>query len=209
MKNQSMKSYLLVFTAISIVFLWGCENNSQQSLWTQIQQLGQEKTDLKLQVEQLQKENERLESQVATLSSLEQEVRLEALSGLERIEISKRSGLYDKDEDGKAESLIVYVQPFDDTGDTIKIVGNVIVQLWDLNRESNEAQIAEWQVEPAQLKQLWAGTFMTNYYRLKFDVENMLTGSEKELTVKITFTDYLTGRILRTQRVVQGKSYAN
>ena len=202
MKEQSTKPYLIVLTAIFILFLWGCENNSQQSLWTQIQQLGQEKTDLKLQVEQLEKENEQLKGQVATLFSLEQEVRLEALSGLERIEISKRSGLYDKDEDGKIESLIVYVQPFDDTGDTIKIVGEVTAQLWDLNRESSEAQIAEWQIGPAELKQLWAGSFMTNYYRLKFDVENMLTGNEKELTVKIAFTDYLTGRTLRTQRAV-------
>ena len=202
MKEQSIKPHLIVLTAIFILFLWGCENNSQQSLWTQIQQLGQEKTDLKLQVEQLEKENERLESQVATLSSLDREVRLEALSGLERIEISKRSGLYDKDKDGKVESLIVYVQPFDDTGDTIKIVGEVIVQLWDLNRESSKAQIAEWQIEPAQLKQLWAGTFMTSYYRLKFDVENLLTGNEKELMVKIAFTDYLTGRTLRTQRTI-------
>jgi hypothetical protein len=204
-----MKSHLILLVVIPIALLLGCENSSKQPLWSQIQQLGKEKTDLKLQVKQLQKENEQLQGQVATLSSLEREVRLEALSGLERIEISKRSGLYDKDDDGKNESLIVYVQPFDDTGDTIKIVGKVIVQLWDLNRESNEAQIAEWQIEPAQLKQYWAGTFMTNYYRLKFDVANMLTGSEKELTVKVTFTDYLTGRTLRAQKVIQGKSHAN
>jgi outer membrane murein-binding lipoprotein Lpp len=197
-----MKSHLILLAVIPIALLLGCENSSRQPLWSQIQQLGREKTDLKLQVKQLQKKNEQLQSQVATLSSLEREVRLEALSGLERIEISKRSGLYDKDDDGKKESLIVYVQPFDDTGDTIKIVGKVIVQLWDLNRESNEAQIAQWQIEPTQLKRLWAGTFMTNYYRLKFDVANMLTGGEKELTVKVSFTDYLTGRTLRTQRAV-------
>ena len=197
-----MKSHLTVLAVIMTFFLWGCESNSNQSLWSQIKQLGQEKTDLKLQVEQLQKENEQLQGQVATLSSVEREVRLEALSGLERIEISKRSGLHDKDDDGTQESLVVYVQPFDDNGDTVKIVGEVIVQLWDLNKESSKAQIAEWQIEPSQLKQLWAGTFMTNYYRLKFDVANMLTGDEKELNVKVTFADYLTGRTLRTHRVI-------
>jgi outer membrane murein-binding lipoprotein Lpp len=198
-----MKSRLILLAIISAALLSGCNNNSEQSLWTQIQQLAKEKTDLKVQLEKTQKENEQLKTQLVALSSLDRQVRLEALSGLQRIQISKRTGLYDKDDDVKLESFIVYVQPFDDTGDTVKIVGKMIIQLWDLNAQEEHAQIAEWQVEPEQLKESWADTFMTNYYRLKFDEVNLLALQQKELTVKVTFIDYLTGKTLQAQKVVK------
>ena len=44
---------------------------------------------------------------------------------------------------------------------------------------------------------------MTSYFRLTFDVSELLGDNEKELTVKVTFTDYITGNILRKQKVIK------
>jgi len=200
-----MKSQVSLVAAVAAVIMFvvsGCGNN-QQSLWDQIKQLGSEKTELKLQVEKLQAENKQLAQQVETLSVLSPELRLDAIPTVEKIELGKRCGIYDKDRDGIKEKLIVYVCPLDRTADTIKTPGRVTVQLWNLNSNKDKALIAKWQIEPAELIKLWSGTLMTNYYRLKFDVRDLLDGSETELTIKVDFTDYVTGKLLSAQRVIK------
>ncbi len=204
-KTASAIKYGLVVTALAACALVsGCGRGMEKSLFSQVKLLAEEKTELKLQVEKLQDENEELTKRVETLSALGPEVRLEVLGRLESIEISSRSGLYDKDrdEDGTKETLVVYVRTIDDAGDAIKAVGSVEVQLWDLEAEDN-ARLAQWRIKPEELKRLWSSTVMTSYFRLTFDVSELLRDNEKELTVKVTFTDYITGNILRKQRVIK------
>ena len=202
-KTASAIEYRLVIAALAICALvLGCDRGTEKNLFSQVKLLAEEKTELKLQVEKLQGENEELTKRVKTLSALGPEVRLEVLGRLESIGISTRSGLYDKDKDGTKETLIVYVRTIDDAGDAIKAVGSVEVQLWDLEAQDN-ARLARWRIKPEELKRLWSSTVMTSYFRLTFDVSELLRDNEKELTVKVTFTDYITGNILRKQRVIQ------
>ncbi len=193
----------LFVTVLVVCAACGCQEQSQTSLWDQIKDLGEEKVTLREQNEKLQSENKQLKGQVKTLSGLGPEVRLEAFAAIKKIEISKRSGLFDKDDDGIKEKLIVYVRPSDDTGDTVKIPGTITVQLWNLNNESDEAMLASWKLEPEEIKMLWAGTFMTNYYRLTFDIAEIPAGQGQELTVKVRFVDYVTGKTLTAQKVIQ------
>ena len=193
----------LFVTVLVVCAACGCQEQSQNSLWDQVKTLGKEKVTLRGQNEKLQTENEQLKEQVETLSALGPEVRLEAFAAIKKVEIGKRSGLFDKDGDGVKEKLIVYVRPSDDTGDTVKIPGTITVQLWNLNNESDEAMLASWKFEPEEIKTLWASTFMTNYYRLTFDIAEILAGQEQELTVKVRFVDYVTGKILTAQKVIQ------
>ena len=193
----------LFVTVLVVCAACGCQEQSQTSLWDQIKDLGEEKVTLREQNEKLQSENEQLKGQVKTLSGLGPEVRLEAFAARKKIEIGKRSGLFDKDDDGIKEKLIVYVRPSDDTGDTVKIPGTITVQLWNLNNESDEAMLASWKLEPEEIKMLWAGTFMTNYYRLTFDIAEIPAGQGRELTVKVRFVDYVTGKNLTAQKVIQ------
>ena len=179
----------------------GC-GSSTENLWDQITQLGQERNTLETEVEQLRSENKTLSGQVETLSSLRPDVRLDALSTLSKIEFGKRTGFFDKDKDDKVEKLIVYLQTIDDSEDVVKAVGAVEVELWNLNAEASGAFVHKWLVEPTELKKLWAKTFMSSYYRLDFDVSDMLTDDMGELTVKVRFTEYLTGKVFKKQSVV-------
>jgi hypothetical protein len=202
-KTASAIKYRLVVAALAVCALvLGCDRGTEKTLFDQIKLLAEEKTELKLQVEKLQDDNEELTKRVKTLSALGPEIRLGVLGRLESIEISGRSGLYDKDKDGTKETLVVYVRTIDDAGDAIKAAGSVEVQLWDLEAEDN-ARLAQWRIKPEELKRLWSSTVMTSYFRLTFDVSELLRDNEKELTVKVTFTDYITGNILRKQRVIQ------
>lgn len=185
-----------------LFFIFGCGGGSSGNLWDQINQLGQERKTLETEVEQLRADNKELSGQVEKLVSIGPEVRVDVLSTVSKIELGKRTGLFDKNKDGKLEKLIVYLKPIDDSGDGIKAIGAVDVELWDLNAEVSDARIRKWRVEPRELKKLWAMTFMSTYYRLSFDVGDMLGDDMGELTVKVTFTDYLTGKVFRGQAVI-------
>ncbi len=202
-KTASAIKYRFVVAALAVcAFVLGCDGGADKSVFDQIKLLSEEKTELKLQVEKLQGANDELTKRVETLTSIGPEIRLAVLGRLASVEISGRSGLYDKDKDGTKETLVVYVRTIDDAGDAIKAVGSVEVQLWDLEAEDN-ARLAQWRIEPEELKRLWSSTVMTSYFRLTFDVGELLGDNEKELTVKVTFTDYITGNILRKQTVIK------
>jgi hypothetical protein len=150
-------------------------------------------------------ENKQLKEQIATLMGIDKPARTEALSTITSIEITSRSGLYDKNKDNKKETLIVYLKPIDDMGDVIKAAGAVDVELWNLNAKPQEALLKSWAIEPKELKKNWSGSLMTCYYKLQFDVNSVLTGKEKDLTLKAQFTDYLTGKVLKGQQVINSR----
>ena len=192
------------FTITALCFLASCGSGPPNApLWEQIGIINTEKNELQMQVKQLEEQNAQLHEENQALLSIEKADHLAAMDRLKRIAIRDRSGFYDKNKDGTSESLVIYLETIDSAEDRIKAPGQVQVELWDLNRPEIQARIGQWTVKPEELKTLWASTIMTNYYRLVFPVGDQLTGSEKELTVKILFIDILTGKTLRDQYVFE------
>ncbi|MBC8378784.1 MAG: hypothetical protein H8E62_06385 [Planctomycetes bacterium] len=191
----------IIFT-LAVVLCGGCGNGANPLL-TDIDNLKSENTELSLKVESLQQENTQLAGQVNTLSALDKDVRLDSLDTLDEIRIAKRTGLYDKDKDGTRETLVVYIEPLDTTQDFIKAVGTAQVELWDLDADPAAAKLAEWSLTPEQLHPLWGGNIFAGYYRLSFPIANIVTGQAKELTVKVTFTDMLSGKVLGDQTTIK------
>lgn len=178
---SARRTSLLVLITIAI-FLCGCGQN---------------------QTQKLQEENDSLRRQIETMSTLTPEIRLEAISVLRKIKIRSRSGFYDKDKDGKKDLLKVYVQPIDSDGDNVKASGSVRIQLWDINGETDPGLLRTWQIGPQQLKQFWAKTFLTHYYRLTFDVKDIAGDLDKELKLKVIFTDYVTGKVFEEHIMIK------
>ncbi|MFQ6035613.1 MAG: hypothetical protein ACE5NM_07160 [Sedimentisphaerales bacterium] len=195
---------LLTSVFCLLVFSGGCENASKGkiSLAEQIEKLNEEKTRLQQQLEQAGAENEKLRKRLQVLSGLPEDLKGENLYRLQSIKISRYTNLYDKDKDDKKEQLIVYIQPIDQDGDIIKAAGAVDVQLWDLSKESQQALLGQWHVGPETLKKLWFATLMT-HYKLTFDVADKIDEFKEPLTVKVTFTDYLTGKVFKEQKVIK------
>jgi len=194
---------LLLCFYILMHFAGGCENAGKGKipLAEQIEKLNEEKTQLQAQIEQAKAENEKLKERLHVLSSLPEKVKGENLYNLQSVRIGRYTNFYDEDKDGKKEKLIVYIQPIDTDGDIIKVAGAVEVQLWDLSKEKEQALLAEWHVGPNQLKKLWFATLMT-HYKLTFDVADKIGEFKDPLTVKVTFTDYLTGKVFQEQKVI-------
>ena len=200
-----------IFIALAAVLLAGCSGGKKRS-WDTLEACIQENTDLSMRVQSLESENTQLAEQVNTLSILDAAARLDALDTLEKIRIGKRTGFYDKDDNGTKEILVVYLEPLDTAQDYTKAVGKVTIQLWDLNASEDKAKEAEWTLEPTELHKTWGGTLFAGYYRIKLPLKDVLSGRETknrvgtahptELTLKVTFTDYLTGKVLTEQKVI-------
>ncbi|MCK4913757.1 MAG: hypothetical protein KAS69_04075 [Planctomycetes bacterium] len=186
---------------IIVIFTFGCEQKSSTQKIS-IDTVDQ-KLQLKAELEQYKSENEQLKEQLEILTDLPKNVRLETLHNLTRVKMTNYTNLYDKDKDGKFETLIVYIQPLDDDGDAVKAAGTVDVQLWNLNKTEGNALIGQWRVEPEELKKNWFATLLTINYRLTFDVSDKIESFNEPLTVKAIFTDYLSGKVFNEQKVIK------
>ena len=172
-------------------------------LQNEIQGLTDEKAQLQKEMDQTKAENEQLKKQNKVLSGLPDEVKSENLSNIQEVQITKLTNLDDKDKDGKKELLIVYIRPIDKEGDVTKAPGQVDVELWDLEKEPGQARLGKWRIEPKELKKLWFSTVMGTNYRLTFDVGDKAIDPTEPLTVKVAFTEYITGKVFKEQTVIK------
>jgi len=197
---------VLLCSCALAVFVAGCEtpDSQKKTLSEQIETLKQDKSRLTRQIEQSKSNNKELHKQINTLHNLTGEIELEKLYDVQRLKITKHSNFHDKDKDkeGKKETLIIYIQPIDQDGDIVKAAGSVDVQLLDLNEEQPQL-LGRWHVGPVELRKLWFNALMMTNYRLAFDVSGKVQTFEEPLTVNVTFTDYLTGKVFKEQKVIK------
>lgn len=206
--------FCLLSAVLCILLLGGCQEKAKSPKAGSKPLVGvkaeQSEVSLKRENEELKAENKQLKEQLETLMGIDKPARVEAISAISSIELTSRCGIYDKkskDSNGtaKKKTLMVYLRPVDDMGDCIKAAGALKIELWNLDAKPNEALLKSWQIEPKNLRKKWSGSLLTSYYKLPFDVNSILTGKEKELTLKVEFTDYLTGKILKAQMVVNSR----
>ena len=165
------------------------------------QQIAREKTELMRDLQQCRAENEQLLGQIKTLSAVPESQRVNPYT-LTSIAVTKYSNFYDKNTDGIREKFIVYFTPIDPEGDAVKAAGTVNVQLWNLDNLNGQALIQQWQIEPNDLRTMWFDTLVSASYRLVLDTPEQLDILADPLTVKVTFTDYLTGEVFRAQQAI-------
>lgn len=187
-----------------LAFVAGCDNTYTESpLQERVESLTIQQKQLESQLEQSTAENEQLQKQIHTLSGLPEQLKGENLYSIQNVEIGKYTGLFDKDKDGTKEKLIVYIEPIDEQGDIIKAAADVEVELWDLSKTDGSALLAKWPpVKPNELKKLWFDSMLKINYRLTFDVTDIVKSFDEPLTVKVTFTDYLSGKVFKKQKVI-------
>jgi len=166
-----------------------------------VEALQREKAEVARHLEQCQVETVQLQDQIKAMAALPRDSRMNPYK-LTGIRIARYTGFYDNDKDGRREKLLVYVQPIDENGDIIKAAGTVHVQLWNLEDPNSAVLLGQWQVRPAQLHKLWISALVSEY-RIPFDVSLTPELLARPLTVKVTFTDYLTGEIFREQHVIK------
>lgn len=191
--------------ALAAIFLAGCGIGSERvsPLEMKVRDLEREKTQLAGQLEQSRAETEQMKAQVKALAVLPQDKKENQFYALSAVKIARFTDFYDKKGDGKRETLIVYVQPIDRAGDAIKTAAAVSIQLWNLSDPNGQALLGQWQVSPDDLYKRWFDTLTSTAFRLTFDAPVTPAALAQPLTVRMTFTDYLTGQVFTDQYVIQ------
>lgn len=193
---------LLMMTLVPLLPA-GCSVGSARKdpLEIEAQRLALEKAELMRDLQQNKAENAQLAEQIKALSALGPDRPLTPYQ-LTSVRTSRYTNFYDKNNDGKREKLIVYLQPVDTAGDTVKAAGTVNVQLWNLNNPNGQALLDQWQVEPDELHRMWIRSMISSNYRLTFETPDALDVLAEPLTLRVIFTDYLTGEVFRAQQVI-------
>jgi len=189
--------FCLLTSVFCILVFAGCEEKQNVESSSVKKEVRDTNSPTKLSAEVAQ-----LTKQVESLMGLNKDARTAALSTLRAVELLSKSGLYVNDTTKKKDKLVVYLKPIDDMGDAVKAAGEVNIELWNLNAKPETALIGQWKVSPEELKKKWTSSLMSTHYKLDFDVSDKLTGKEKELTLKTQFTDYLTGKVFKSQLVI-------
>jgi hypothetical protein len=99
--------------------------------------------------------------------------------------------------DGKG--LRVYVVPSDTAGEKIKAAGSFVVEAFDLKRQG-EQRIGKWDFPIEQAAKNWFGQAMLYTYVLEAPWQTH--PEHGDLTLKVTFTDGLTGRVFEAQKQI-------
>jgi hypothetical protein len=173
-------------------------------------QLRRENTELRDSVRQ---KDDALVAQKATIDELHSQLDvarsikeddLKRVFYPERLIIDKLTGGADYDRKPGDDGVTVYLKPVDRAGDVIKVAGDLRIQLYDLAEPPGKNFIGEYFIPVDQIGELWHGKLMTNHYTIKCPWPK-LSPEHSEITVRATFVDYLTKRVVSAQTTCQVK----
>lgn len=129
------------------------------------------------------------------------ETQLAKLFTVHAIELLQLTGGSDPDPSRPGdEGIRVYAMPTDDVGDPIKAAGSFKVELFDLNKSSDNL-LGTWEFSAEQIRSLWYGKLFQ--YRYVLPCPWQTVPSHADLTVKVSFSDGLTGRIFIAQKPIK------
>jgi hypothetical protein len=181
----------------------GCASKPSQAnieLRRQIQSLDAQVADL----------NRRHDADAATIRALQQQSgpvqpslpqeRLEKLFTVHGLSFGRLTGGADLDQNKPGdEGVKVYIVPTDDAGQPLKAAGSFVIELFDLNKPGDNL-VGRWAFSTEQARQNWFGHALLYTYVLTCPWQN--PPEHRDLTLKATFRDELTGREFSIQKVI-------
>ena len=141
------------------------------------------------------------QKQITTLQGLGNK-RLEKLYHVTAVQLDRLTGGDDYDGKPGDDGVTVYLQPVDQDGHVIKAAGGIRIELFDLANPNGQLRIGEYRLDVDHARKAWHGRLMTHHYTIKCPWR---IGPPKhdEITVRAEFTDYLTGKTYRGQKLVK------
>jgi hypothetical protein len=184
-----------------LVFISGCYHPSAAN-----NKLRNENEDLRDKIKELDR---RHAADEATIKALEQKegtppeissAKVGQLFTVHGIRLGRLTGGDDWDSSKPGQDGIkVAVEPFDEQGEKLKAAGTVVVDAFDL-AAAKDHQIGHWTFDATQTRDGWLGSFLYCYV-LKCPWQKVPTHGE--ITVRVAFTDLLTGRQFTAQKAVK------
>lgn len=198
--RRSLSGMALVSASLLLIVTAGCQAPRKPALERELVQcretLAQQRDQLAAQQTQIQT----LTTQLDAVRGIDADD-LKRIFHPEKIVIGDLSGGYDRDEQPGDDGVVVYVKPVDQTGDVIKAAGDIRIQLYDLAEAPARSLVGEYDIPIEESRKLWYGKLWTSHYTI-YCPWTGATPAHSEITVRVTFIDYLTKRVMTAQKPV-------
>jgi hypothetical protein len=131
--------------------------------------------------------------------------RLDHLFAVERIELVRLTGGADYDGKPGDDGITVYLRPVDAQGDALKAAGEIRIQLLDLTDLGRPRELGLYVInDPGQLRTIWHSGLLTDHYTIQCPWRpGGGPPANREVTIRATFLDWLSGREFTAQKVVR------
>jgi hypothetical protein len=180
-------------------FVVGCDTTELETLQADLRAARRTVDDLQRDNDDLTDALAQRDERITTLVGLG-ENRLENIPHVARVELGRHTAGTDIDGVDGDDAMKVYITPIDQDGTAIKAAGEVTLQLYDLAAGPDDTFLGEYKWSVEELRKRWSSGFMSYHYSLECP---WLSGppANDEITVRVTFVDYLTGKTFTAQMV--------
>ncbi|MFA5864960.1 MAG: hypothetical protein WC975_09775 [Phycisphaerae bacterium] len=166
------------------------------------------------QILQLKSENQKLTQQIVvdnqTIATQNQQIanlqrlgpeRFAKLTRVASIQLDRVTGGYHEGAHAYDDGVVIYLQPFDGSGQAIKAAGSVRVRLFELTGEPR--LVGEVNIRPDELEKMWISRFWTNHYAIRCPFSKRPNSAH--ITVHVDFMELLTGKPFAAEKLVDVK----
>ncbi len=207
------RSSIAVFAATALIgALSGCKVTAlaptqNDPLRTQVRDLSEQVASLKSQRTELQQQLAKCVSESTLQVGVDPEVAT-ATPQVALVQIGSASHMTQvrvRQDDGTDASRCiarVYLEASDGLGRAIQIVGRVNVSLFELKAQGQARTLGAAQYSPMQVRDAWRGGVMGPHYTLEVPIDAVDWECTEKATVKIEFTDGVTGKVFDSQREI-------
>lgn len=199
---MKLTAVILITSVASGLFCAGCQlpDSLTPKLQKQLQDSQGREKELTHQVEKLSARSVEQEKQIITLRRLGPD-RLKKLFVVDRIELGRYTGGIDTDKKPGQDAMKVFVKPYDQGGSIIKAAGEMKIQLFDLAAPEAARLIAEFNYPVETIGKNWSSGFMAYHY--SFECPWGKPPKNPDITVRVEFIDFLTGKTFNAQKLVK------
>ncbi len=175
---------------IIVLMMVGCGDKDKLILTlAEKQRLEEENRELKTKIAKLKQVIFQQRKEIENLKQIGDK-KVEYISYLKEIKLSRLTGPYDADHDGFDDEVIVYLEPIDTDGDCVKVLGVVEVKVFDLGSEPRVVGYVK--LPPDKLKKKWNSYFATDHFAIHCPLTAKPACSD--ITIRVKFIELLTGR---------------
>jgi hypothetical protein len=122
---------------------------------------------------------------------------------LTSIALNRLSHARDDDNDGRLDTILLYIEPKDGLGRFLQIVGTVALHAAVLPSDAAAQTIGQRTIDAKELRDGYRSSFTGQYYALSLPIDAPAGASE--CTLRVTFHDGYSGREFSTERVISLK----
>lgn len=203
---MSNPAYPVILSALVCLILAGC---GPKNFVNENDKLREENLRLRQEVDQLNGQMELRLGEIETLRAQAQGERAIKDADppvLAKIEFAKFTGAVDTDDDGRDDLVRVYLTPLDQHGRMLPVAGRLKIQAVAILDDAPPTLLASRTYEPDEFDAAYRANFTGYHYTIKLPLPDSLDPKVTSTTVKVSFTEALTGAELTHEQIVKVKA---